>query len=90
MEFPEIAPHQTPAATPVIHRPHWKWLIVAYFYLGGISGASFAIAALADMVGGVGNQRLVRTGRYLSIATLVPCPPLLILDLGRPARFLYM
>ncbi|MBA3337542.1 MAG: polysulfide reductase NrfD [Chloroflexia bacterium] len=75
---------------PVIHKPHWKWLIVAYFYLGGISGASYAIATLADLAGGAENQRIVRAGRFLAFAALMPCPPLLILDLGRPARFLNM
>jgi formate-dependent nitrite reductase membrane component NrfD len=74
---------------PVIHRPHWKWLIVGYFYFGGISGASAAIAALLRLCGGPGAQ-LARIATYVSFATLAPCPILLILDLGRPARFFYL
>ena len=75
---------------PVIHRPHWHWLIVAYFFLGGISGAAYAIAAIAHFVAPVEDRRVVRAGRYLSFAALLPSPILLILDLGRPARFYTM
>ncbi len=75
---------------PVIHKPHWKWLVIVYFFLGGISGAAYTIAAIAGAVGPSSDRSLVRAGRYLSFATLLPCPVLLILDLGRPERFLYM
>ena len=75
---------------PVIHGPHWKWLIVAYFFLGGISSASYIIASIVDLFGRKEDRQIVRVGRYLSLATLLPCPVLLILDLGRPERFLYM
>ena len=33
---------------------------------------------------------MARIGTYVSFLTLAPCPPLLILDLGRPGRFLNM
>jgi formate-dependent nitrite reductase membrane component NrfD len=75
---------------PVIHGPHWKWLIVLYFFLGGLSGGSYALASVADLFGGGEGRRIARVGRYLSLAALLPCPILLILDLGRPERFLYM
>ena len=75
---------------PVIHRPHWKWLIILYFFLGGISGASYAIATFAHLVGGPDGRRITRAGRYLSLAALIPSPVLLILDLGRPERFHHM
>jgi formate-dependent nitrite reductase membrane component NrfD len=74
----------------VIHRPHWKWLIISYFFLGGISGASYAIATIAHLVGGPDGRRITRAGRYLSLAALIPSPILLILDLGRPERFHHM
>jgi formate-dependent nitrite reductase membrane component NrfD len=75
---------------PAIHGPHWNWLIVAYFYLGGIAGGSYALASVADLLGGEGNRRIARAGRYLSLATLLPCPLLLIADLGQPKRFHHM
>lgn len=75
---------------PVIHKPHWKWLIIVYFFLGGISSASYVIASIAELFGGRGGERITRVGRYLSLAALIPSPILLILDLGHPERFLYM
>ena len=75
---------------PVIHKPHWKWLIVVYFFLGGISGASYVVATVAHLFGGAEARRIKRVGRYLSLAALLPSPILLILDLGRPERFHHM
>jgi formate-dependent nitrite reductase membrane component NrfD len=75
---------------PAIHKPQWGWLIVAYFFLGGIAGGTYAIASLADLVGGREGRPIARAGRYLSLAALLPCPILLILDLGRRERFLHM
>lgn len=75
---------------PVIHKPHWGWEIVAYFFLGGISGASYVIASIARRFGGPEGQHIARAGRYLSLAALIPSPILLILDLGRPERFHHM
>lgn len=75
---------------PVIHKPHWKWLIICYFFLGGISSASYVIASIAELLGGRDGQRITRAGRYISFAALIPSPILLILDLGRPDRFHHM
>lgn len=75
---------------PVIHGAHWKWLVIGYFFLGGISGSSAAIAAFANAMAGSRNANLSRTATYVAFVSLVPCPVLLILDLGRPARFLNM
>lgn len=75
---------------PVIHGSHWKWLIIWYFFFGGISGSSAVIAAIARLSGGEASARLARTATYVSFAALLPCPPLLILDLGRPHRFFNM
>ena len=69
---------------PVIHKPHWRWLIITYFFLGGIAGGSYAIASVAELVGGAGGRRITR-GRFISLAALLPCPLLLVLDLGRPS-----
>ncbi|HEX2282242.1 MAG TPA: NrfD/PsrC family molybdoenzyme membrane anchor subunit [Thermomicrobiales bacterium] len=75
---------------PVIHGPHWKWLVIGYFYFGGISGASAVIAAFSRLYGGASGTALARIATYVSFLTLLPCPVLLILDLGRPARFFHM
>jgi len=85
---PAAAPPLPPV--PVIHEPHWKWLVIWYFFLGGISGTSFAVGALARLFGARDAQHIARVARYVSLAALLPCPPLLIWDLGRPERFLHM
>lgn len=75
---------------PVIKKPHWKWEIYSYFFIGGISAASYVIASVAELFGGSDGERIKRVGRYLSVAAIVPSPVLLILDLGRPDRFHHM
>jgi formate-dependent nitrite reductase membrane component NrfD len=75
---------------PVVKAPHWDWKIVLYFFLGGISSASYVIACIAELLGGRTNHQIQRVGRYLSLVTLIPSPVLLILDLGRPERFHHM
>jgi len=73
---------------PVIRAPNWHWLVVNYFFLGGVAGASFVVAVLGDLFSN--DRSLVRAARYLSVATILPCPALLALDLGRPDRALHM
>jgi formate-dependent nitrite reductase membrane component NrfD len=75
---------------PVIHGPHWKWLVIGYFYFGGISGASAVIAAFLRLFGGLPGAPLAKIATYVSFVAILPCPALLILDLGRPARFFHM
>lgn len=71
-----------------VKAPHWGWLIITYFFAGGLAGGSFAIATLADLFSR--DEGLVRAGRYLSLVTLIVSPVLLALDLGRPARAHHM
>jgi formate-dependent nitrite reductase membrane component NrfD len=75
---------------PVVHGPHWKWLVIGYFYFGGISGASAVVAACTRLFGGPSGAPLARTATYVSFISLLPCPLLLVLDLGRPSRFFHM
>ena len=80
----------TSHGSPPVHKPHWKWLIISYFFLGGVSAGSYVVAAAAQLFGHKEDRIVTRVGRYLALAALLPCPPLLILDLGRPERFFYM
>jgi formate-dependent nitrite reductase membrane component NrfD len=75
---------------PLIHKPHWQWLIIVYFFLGGLSSACYVIASIARLVGGQAGRPITRVGHYMALLTLIPSPVLLILDLGRPERFLNM
>jgi formate-dependent nitrite reductase membrane component NrfD len=73
---------------PVVKAPHWRWLVIFYFFFGGMAGASFTIGTIANLFGK--ERAIERAARYVTLAALLPCPPLLILDLGRPERFMNM
>ncbi len=70
--------------------PGWHWLVVVYFFLGGLAAGSFFLAAMVDLLGNEQDRPLARLGYYTSILILLPAAPLLILDLNRPERFWHM
>jgi hypothetical protein len=73
---------------PILKRPRWKSPhMPAYLYLGGLSGASATMAALADATG---RRRLALTGRLTAAVAAAGGSALLIDELGRPERFLNM
>src|SRR5215470_15556059 len=74
----------------MLRSPEWHWLIVWYFFLGGIAGGAYFTAAIADNFGGSRDRNVVRTGYILSLLMIGVCGMLLILDLGTPSRFLNM
>jgi len=67
--------------------PVWTWEIPLYFWTGGIAAGSSFVALACDLSG---DHRSARIARLVSLGALAPSPPLLIMDLGRPARFLNM
>jgi formate-dependent nitrite reductase membrane component NrfD len=75
---------------PMLKRPLWGWEIALYFFSEGISSGCFVLSTMADLYGSGRYARLIRDARYIALATLLPCPPLLIGDLGRPERFHHM
>ena len=75
---------------PLLQQPTWTWEIVWYFFFGGLAAGCYVIATIASFFGSKEDRVVVRTGYYLSLLALLPCPPLLIKDLGRPERFLHM
>jgi hypothetical protein len=72
---------------PILKEPVWKWEIPIYFFTGGLAGASASLALGARLAG---DQALERTATLVAAAAVTTAPPLLIADLGRPARFLNM
>jgi formate-dependent nitrite reductase membrane component NrfD len=72
---------------PVIKAPVWTWEVPLYFWFGGVAAGSSFVALACDLAG---DHRAAVVARRVAIAAVVPSPPLLILDLGRPARFLNM
>lgn len=75
---------------PVLKAPIWRWEIIWYFFFGGLAAGCYVIASIAALFGSKEDRAVARTGYYLSLLALLPCPPLLIKDLGRPERFLNM
>ncbi|HUS14127.1 MAG TPA: NrfD/PsrC family molybdoenzyme membrane anchor subunit [Chloroflexia bacterium] len=75
---------------PPIKKPHWKWEIVLYFFLGGIASGAYTLATIAEVFGDRRHRGIVRAGRYIALVCLVASPPLLIKDLGKPSRFYNM
>lgn len=75
---------------PVLKQPTWTWEIIWYFFFGGLAAGSYVIASIASFFGSQEDRVVARWGYYLSILAILPCPPLLIKDLGRPERFLHM
>ena len=75
---------------PVLKQPFWSWEIIWYFFFGGLAAGCYIIATIASLFGSREDRVVARTGYYLSLLALLPCPPLLIKDLGHPTRFLNM
>ena len=76
---------------PPIKRPHWKWEIVLYFFLGGVASGAYTLATIAEVSGDRRVHRdIIRAGRYITLPCLALCPLLLIKDLGKPSRFFNM
>jgi hypothetical protein len=72
---------------PILKRPVWKWFIPAYFFSGGLAGASSTLALGAQLTG---NRELRRHSRVVSLAAIAASAGLLVADLGRPKRFANM
>jgi protein NrfD len=70
--------------------PHWRWLIVLYFFIGGLAGGCYFLAALIDLAGRRTDRPLARLGYRIAFPAVVVCGILLIADLGRPERFWHM
>src|SRR5918995_3918969 len=74
----------------LLQSSHWPFLIDVYFFLGGLAGGAFVIATVASLVNSRLYRDVVRAGYYVALAALIPCPLILIIDLGVPARFMNM
>ena len=72
---------------PVINAPVWTWEVPLYFWFGGMAAGSSFVALACDLAG---DEDSARVARRVALAALMPSPPLLIMDLGRPERFYNM
>ena len=84
------APAATYYGLPAVKASHYRFLIITYFFVGGLAGAAQVIATIADVFGTRSDLPIVRTGRYLALAGAIASPALLILDLHTKERWLNM
>ena len=70
--------------------PDWRWLIIAYFFVGGLAGGCFFLAALIDLFGRREDRPLARLGYYVAFPAIVVSGILLTVDLHVPSRFWHM
>jgi hypothetical protein len=83
--FPETTSYY---GLPIVKAPVWTWEVPLYFFAGGAAGASSVVAFTAQLTGA--SRSLVRDARLIAAIGAAVSGPLLILDLGRPERFLNM
>ena len=62
-----------PSDTYTTASPEWHWLVILYFFFGGIAGGSYALAALIYLFGAPDDRRLRMVFR--KIKAEYPGPP---------------
>src|ERR671937_1640909 len=86
----EVPSHASPPTyydRPAVKASEWRWLIITYFFVGGLAGAAQVIAGVVDLLGHYRDRRVVSAGRYLALAGALLSPVLLIADLKTPSRW---
>src|SRR5438067_11758580 len=76
--------------TFVTASPHWTWFIIPYFFVGGLAGGAYFLAALLEWFGRPEDRPVIRTGYALAFWGAVLSGLFLTLDLGRSLRFWHM
>jgi protein NrfD len=79
-----------PSSTYFSAPPDWGWLIVLYFFFGGLAGGCYFLAVLIDLFGRPEDRPLARLGYYIAFPCLLLSGLLLTIDLTRPLRFWHM
>jgi formate-dependent nitrite reductase membrane component NrfD len=79
-----------PSSTFFSAPPDWGWLIVFYFFFGGLAGGCYFLAVLIDLFGRPEDRPLARLGYYIAFPCVLISAFLLTIDLTRPERFWHM
>lgn len=66
--------------------PAWGMYIVWYFFIGGIAGGAYFMAAVVDFFGRRGDRPVAKIGYSVALPLILISPILLTLDLGMPPR----
>jgi formate-dependent nitrite reductase membrane component NrfD len=75
---------------PALKAPVWIWSIPTYFYAGGVAGAAMVLALAAQLFGGRRLRHFEERCRWIGAVGGGIGSALLIHDLGRKSRFLFM
>ena len=75
---------------PMLKEPVWEWAIPTYYYVGGLTGASLALGAAAQLGNAGTRESLITRCHLIGFIGATVSSGLLIYDLGRPARFINM
>jgi len=70
--------------------PHWTWFIIPYFFVGGLAGGAYFLAATLEWFGRPEDRPVMRTAYSLAFWGAIISGALLTIDLGRPLRFWHM
>ncbi len=79
-----------PDFDPAFQIPDWGWLIVLYFFVGGLTGGVYFAAAWLDLFGDVTDRPAVRLGYRIAFPLVILCVLFLAVDLRQPLRFWHM
>src|SRR2546422_5359465 len=66
--------------------PHWTWFIIPYFFVGGLAGGAYFLAAVLDWFGRPEDRPVVRTGYDIAAVGAILSGLLLTIDLGRDRK----
>src|SRR6266536_3434393 len=69
--------------TRITVAPAWEWLLVWYFFLGGLAAGLYFMAALIELVGSERDRAMAKVAYYCAFPLAVVCGVLLIVGLGR-------
>src|SRR5579875_2822203 len=86
--LPIASPETGYYSQPMLKEPQWTQLIPLYFFVGGAAGSLGVIGSLADLLGA--EKKLATKARWMSLGGAAISSVLLVVDLGRPSRFLNM
>ncbi|MEP7086387.1 MAG: NrfD/PsrC family molybdoenzyme membrane anchor subunit [Gemmatimonadota bacterium] len=70
--------------------PDYGWIIILYFFVGGIGGGALMLAGLLRMFGRPEDRAYIQIASVLSLIAAVVSGILLIVDLSSPLRFWHM
>jgi len=65
----------------------WGGMIAIYLFLAGIAGGAFLTASMTDLFSKKQNSKVIQSGVYIAVVTIVIGLGLLVIDLGRPMSF---